>query len=206
MLAAGLMGVIAALGAAAPAGSSPAAKAKPKPKPKPALTIATPKQGRVSAVVLTFARKEGAKPPTVTLAQRYRGPKTVGVAAGVSQWANSTTKWVALIMVVNFKPQPPQPVGGRALAAAKPPPPLRFRASKPYATVFKGNVRVDRGVRRFVIQNFGWKLAFARKQTGVAPAYARADVLLNEGRFALAGVPHTEFADAVLGRVPVQAP
>jgi hypothetical protein len=192
--------------AAAPTSSAPAAKPKRKANPQP-LSIVTPKQGRVSAMVLTFTRKEGAKPPRVTLAQRYRGPKTVSVAAGIAAWANTPTKWVALVTVVNFKPPPPgTPPAPRALAAAKPPTRLLFRAAKPYTISFKGNVRVDRAVRRSVIQILRWTLAFSRKQTGVALAYANPDLTLHEVRYALAGLPHREFADAVLGRIPADVP
>jgi hypothetical protein len=187
--------VVVALGAAAPAGSSPSATSRLLP-----LTLKTPKPGHVTAVVFTFNRKEKAPAPRIRLAQRYRGPKTVGIAAGVSLVANSTTKWVGLVTIVNFKKPPP--TSQRTLAAVKKAPLLRFRVPVPLLQTFEGNVRVDKGVRRYVIQNFSWKVAFSRKQTGVAADYARPEALLNEVRFALAGMPSTAFADAVLGRVP----
>jgi hypothetical protein len=186
--------------AAVSAGSE---RASPRAKPAPGIIkLRVPAPGHVNAAVLTFTRKAGSTaPPRIALAGRYTVRPRVTLVGGVSRWANSETQWVALVTIVNFKPQPPST--GRTLAAVTRPL-VRIRAQRPYKTVFVGNVPVDRAMKRpIVINSFGLGVVLKRiSRVGIPDPYDNPAYVLNEVRRALAGLPNPAFAAAVLGRLP----
>jgi hypothetical protein len=190
---------------AAPAGSTWTAAKPPRPA---VLKFAAPQRGHVTAAVLLFKRQAGSKPPKVSFVGRPKAQASSVYAVGVGRWAYSQTQWVALVAFVNFKPLPPPgggpPPTGRTLASANATPAVRVSAERPFSVSFRGDVPLATPRAKAVIKSFKWDVVRTRPAGKAVPAEFRQPAnVLDEVKRALAGIPNPQFADAVLGRVPV---
>jgi hypothetical protein len=130
----------------------------------------------------------------------------VVLTAGVARWAYSSTQWVALVALVNFKPPPP-PGEARTLAGSAAAAAVRVAVERPFSVSLRGDVPLAKPRPRFVIKAFKWEVVRARPAgKGVAAAFRQSANVLDEVKRALSGFPNAEFADAVLGRTPPTPP